>query len=358
MSFASDNVSGAAPEVLAAIAAANVGIASPYGDDPWTKQLERHMEALFEHSLSVLPVSSGSAANALILASMAPPWGAIYCHRDAHINIDECGAPEFFSGGAKVVPLAGANGKLRPDSLADALARSGVGDVHRVQPAALSISQPTEVGTVYTPHEIQALTDLAHHHGMRVHLDGARLANAVARLGCQPADTTWRVGVDALAFGGTKNGAICAEAAVFFDVDAATSVQYRRKRAGHLMCKMRYCSAQLDALITDGLWIRHATHANRLAAQLADGLAGVPGVRLVYPTEVNEVFVEIPRAMIDGLLADGFHFYPPDADGVVRLVTSFDSREADVTAIVAAAARHAAEHSGHPAASGRSQRAI
>ena len=351
MSFASDNVSGAAPEILAAIAAANIGTALPYGDDPWTKRLEQHMATLFAHDLSVLPVSTGSAANALILASMVPPWGAIYCHRDAHINIDECGAPEFFSGGAKIVPLAGGNGKLHPDALADALARSGAGDVHRVQPAALSISQPTEAGTVYTPAEIQSLADLAHNHGMRVHLDGARLANAVAWLGCHPADTTWRAGVDALSFGGTKNGAVCAEAAVFFDVGAAVGAQFRRKRAGHLMCKMRYCSAQLDALITDGLWIRHATHANRLAAQLADELSRVPGVRLVYPADVNEVFVEMPRTVIDGLLADGFQFYPPDVDGVVRLVTSFDSREADVAAFVAAADHYAVQHSGRSPAS-------
>jgi threonine aldolase len=341
VNFASDNVSNAAPEILAAIASANVGTALPYGEDTWTERLQTRMQGLFEHPATVVPVATGTAANALILATMAAPWGAIYCHADAHINIDECGSPEFYSGGAKIVPLAGIHGKISPTALADALRRAGAGDVHRVQPAALSISQPTELGTVYSPQEIRALADLAHAHGLRVHLDGARFANAVAQLGCEPAATTWRVGVDAMSFGGTKNGAVCAEAAVFFDAQLLQTAYYRRKRAGHLMCKMRYCSAQLEALITNGLWLRHASRANRAAAQLGDGLATVPGVRLVHPVEVNEVFVEMPSAMIQEILAEGFFFYPPDPDGVVRLATSFNSREADVAALVDAARRHA-----------------
>ena len=341
VNFGSDNVSGAAPEVLAAISAANAGSALPYGDDPWTERLQAKMMVLFDHPrpVTVLPVITGTAANALVLATMTPPWGAIYCHVESHVYLEECGAPEFFSGGAKLVPLPGAHGKLTPDVVAQALARSGAGDVHRVQPAVLSITQPTEAGTIYSPGEIRALADLAHSHGLKVHMDGARLANAVARLSCDPADITWRAGVDGMSFGGTKNGAVSAEAAIFFDSSAVPAARYLRKRAGHLFCKMRYSSAQLEALITDGLWIRHAAHANRLASELADGLARVPGVRLVHPVQVNEVFLEIPHPVIEALLAAGFYFYPPDPSGVVRLVTSFDTRESDVTSFVAVALR-------------------
>jgi threonine aldolase len=344
VNFGSDNISGAALEVLAAISAANAGSALPYGDDPWTKRLQVKLTVLFDHPdpVTVLPVITGTAANALVLATMTPPWGAIYCHADAHVYLDECGAPEFFSGGAKLVPLPGSHGKLTPDVVAYALARSGAGDVHSTQPAVLSITQPTEAGTIYSPGEIRALTDLAHSHGLRVHMDGARLANAVARLGCRPGDITWRAGVDGMSFGGTKNGAVSAEAAIFFDSSDAPAARHLCKRAGHLFSKMRYSSAQLEALITDGLWIRHAAHANRLASQLAEGLMRVPGVRVVHPVEVNEVFVEIPRSVIEALLTAGFYFNPPDPNGVVRLVTSFDTREPDVASFVAVALRHAA----------------
>jgi threonine aldolase len=343
VNFGSDNVTGAAPEVLAAINAANVGAASPYGDDPWTLRLQAAMTAMFGHPrpIVVLPVNTGTAANALALATTTPPWGAIYCHLEAHIYVEECGAVEFYSGGAKLIPLPGQHGKLTPEVLREALARAGVGDVHRVQPAALSISQPTEAGTIYKPEEIRALTDLAHTRGLRVHMDGARFANAVARLGCEPADITWRVGIDSLSFGGTKNGAVSAEAAVFFDSAAIGAATYIRKRAGQLLSKMRYSSAQLGALINDGLWIRHAEHANRLASMLAEGLARLPGVRLVHPVEVNEVFLEIPPSIATALLAAGFFFYPPDPNGVTRLVTSFDTREADVESFVSVASRHA-----------------
>jgi threonine aldolase len=344
VNFGSDNVSTAAPQLLSAISAANVGAAAPYGDDPWTERLQVEMTDLFDHDspIAVLPVNTGTAANALALATMTSPWSAIYCHELAHIYVEECGAVEFYSGGAKLIPLPGPHGKLTPDVLNEALARAGVGDVHRVQPAALSISQPTELGTIYKPGEIKALADLAHANGLRVHMDGARLANAVARLGCKPADITWRAGIDALSFGGTKNGGVSAEAAIFFDSTATRQAIYIRKRAGQLSSKMRYCSAQLLALISDGLWIRHAAHANRLASALAEGLARVPGVRLVHPVEVNEVFLEIPRSITEALLAEGFFFYPPDPNGITRLVTSFDTRESDVASFVSVASRHGA----------------
>jgi threonine aldolase len=341
VNFASDNVVGAAPEVLAALAAANQGPAIPYGADPWTERLEIRVSAVFEHAAAVFPVSTGSAANALALAALSPPYGAIYSYEGAHVQIDECGAPEFYTGGAKLVSLPGAHGKLTPETVARALADGGAGDVHHVQPAALSITEATEAGTVYTPVEVRALAAVAHAHGLRVHMDGARLANAVVALGCAPADVTWRAGVDVVSLGGTKNGAIAAEAVIFFDPSLAATVGYRRKRGGHLLSKMRYCAAQLDALLTDGLWLRHAAHANRLAARLGAGLARVQGARLMHPVDANEVFATLPMPMIDGLLADGFYFYRYPPGDVVRFVTAFDTVEAHVDALLESAHRHA-----------------
>lgn len=341
MNFASDNVVGVAPEVLAALTAVNRGPAIPYGSDPWTEDLEEQVAAVFEHSVSVFPVSTGTAANALALAVIAPPYGSIFCHEGAHVHIDECGAPEFYSGGAKVVPLPGAHGKLLPETFASALAAGGAGDVHHVQPAALSVTQATEAGTVYSPVELETLTAVARARQLRVHMDGARLANAVVALGCRPADITWRAGVDVVSLGGTKNGALAAEAVIFFDPALAASVGYRRKRGGHLLSKMRFCSAQLGALLTDGLWLRHAARANRLAARLGEGLAQVRGVALVHPVDANEVFATLPLSMIDGLLADGFYFYRYPPGNVVRLVTAFDTVEGHVDALLASAHRHA-----------------
>ena len=294
MNFCSDNVAGAAPEILAALAAANRGAAMPYGADAVTARLQRKVAEIFETEVAVFPVATGSAANSLALSVMAPPYGAIYCHEAAHINVDECGAPEFFTGGAKLVDLAGADGKLHAGDLAAALAGAGAGIVHHVQPAAISLTQASECGTVYSPHELHEIADLARANGLKLHLDGARFANAVAGLGCSPADLTWRAGVDALSLGATKNGALAAEAVVFFDRALAAAFGYRRKRAGHLFSKMRFLSAQLEAYLSDDLWLRNARHANRLADRLAQGLAGLPGARLVYPVQANEVFVALP----------------------------------------------------------------
>src|SRR6185312_1799022 len=248
---------------------------------------------------AVFPVATGTAANALALAALTPPWGAIYCHEAAHIQSDECGAPEFFAAGAKLLPLAGEDAKLMPATVEAALLERGV--VHHVQPSALSISQATEAGTLYRPAEIAALGALARRHGLALHMDGARFANAVAALGCAPADLTWRAGVDALSFGATKNGALAAEAVIFFDPAKAADLAYRRKRAGHLFSKMRFLSAQLDAYLADGLWLRNARHANAMAARLGQGLARLPGARLVHPVEANEVFVELAEASIAAL---------------------------------------------------------
>lgn len=339
MNFRSDNVAGIAPEILAAIAAANTGTAPSYGADAITERLERRVAELFEHEVAVFPVATGTAANALALATLAPAWGAIYCHEASHVQADECGAPEFFAGGAKLLPLPGADAKLAPETVAGALLERGV--VHHVQPAALSISQATEAGTLYRPSEIAALADLARRNGLGFHMDGARFANAVAALGCRPADLTWRAGIDVLSLGATKNGALAAEAVVFFTPERAAEFGFRRKRGGHLFSKMRFLSAQLDAYLADGLWLRLAARANQMAARLSSGLAVLPGARLRHPTEANEVFVELPEPAIAALAAAGVGFYRwgGSASSCLRLVTAFDTRAADVDAAIAAAAR-------------------
>lgn len=335
--FASDNVTGIAPEILAAITAANGGAVPSYGEDAITQRLTAKLAALFEHEVAVLPVATGTAANVLCLSALVPPWGAIFCTEEAHIAVDETNAPEFYTGGAKLVPLPSRDGKLDPALLASKLP-GGLGIVHHAQPAAISLTQATEAGTVYRPAEIEALADIAHRHGLAVHMDGARFANAVSFLGVAPADITWRAGIDALSFGASKNGALAAEAIIFFDPEKACDLGYRRKRGGHLFSKMRFLSAQLEAYIDGDLWLRNAAHANRAAARLATGLAQLPEVRLRYPVEANEIFIELPEPVIAGLLAEGFYFYRWDGN-CIRLVTAFDTEDGAVDALIAAARR-------------------
>ena len=337
MNFRSDNITGVAPEILAAIAAANAGSAPAYGEDAVTGRLAAAVAAVFEHEVAVFPVATGTAANALALASLTPVWGAIYCHEAAHIQTDECGAPEFFAGGAKLLPLPGADGKLTPAVVEAALTEPGF--VHHVQPAVVSISQATEAGTLYRPAEIAALGSLARARGLALHMDGARFANAVAALGCSPAELTWRAGVDALSLGATKNGALAAEAVVFFDPARAEGFAYRRKRGGHLLSKMRFFSAQLEAYLADGLWLRNAAQANRMAALLAAGLEALPGARLRHPVEANEVFIELPEAVIAALEAAGAGFYRWGGAGssCLRLVAAFDTEPGAVAKLLAAA---------------------
>jgi threonine aldolase len=340
MNFASDNVTGIAPEILAAIAAANDGAAASYGDDPITLRVEARMAEIFEHEVAVFPVATGTAANALSLAALTPPWGAVFCHEQSHIVVDEANAPEFFSAGAKLVPLAGADGKLSAETI-ERLLPGGLGVVHHSQPAAVSLTQASECGTVYRPAEVAAIAAIAHRHGLAVHMDGARFGNALAYLGCSPAEITWRAGVDALSFGATKNGALAAEAIVFFDPAKAQSLAFRRKRAGHLFSKMRFLSAQLDAYLADGLWLRQATHANAMAARLARGLAQLPESRLRHPVEANELFIELPEPVIAGLLDAGFKFYRwdgPDST-CIRLVTAWNTAAEAVDALIAAAGK-------------------
>jgi threonine aldolase len=344
MNFASDNVVGAAPEILAALIEANQGAAMPYGGDADTQRVCSRLSEVFETEVTVFPVATGSAANALALSVLSPPFGAIYCHTDAHINIDECGAPEFYTGGAKLVTLEGRHGKLPAADLASRLAQAGVGVVHHVQPAAVSITQATEAGTVYSIAEIKAIAQVAQAHQLPLHMDGARFANALVRLGCTPAEMTWKAGVDVLSFGATKNGAIAAEAVIFFKPELVKSFSYRRKRGGHLFSKMRFLSAQLEAYLQDELWLRLATHANQMADRLSQRLAELPGVTLAHPVEANEIFAYLPEAMIAGLLAEGFYFYrwtASEAGTLVRLVTAFNTKEEDVEAFLNVAQRYA-----------------
>ena len=336
MRFYSDNTATACPEILAAIGEANQGLAVAYGDDPWTQRLDAVLGAFFGAEVRAFAVATGTAANSLSLATVCPPYGAIYAHQEAHIATDECGAPGFFSGGAQLALLRGEHGKLLPGTFAAALSARPV-DVHSVQPAALSLTQATELGTVYQPAEIAALSKLAHGRGLKVHLDGARFANALAFLDCHPADVTWRAGVDVLSFGATKNGALAAEAVVFFDSGLVRDFELRRKRAGHLLSKSRYVAAQLLAYVESGVWKRNAQRTNRLAQDI--GRAA--GASLLHPVEANEVFVKLGVQRRQGLRAAGFEFYDwgPESAGEARFVVSWDQPEADVPALCAALGR-------------------
>lgn len=330
MRFFSDNAAAACPEAMAAIAAAN-RLDTAYDGDAWSLRLDAAFSALFERDVTALWVATGTAANSLALAALCPPFGGIVCHRDAHIETDECGAPEFYTGGAKLLLGDGPGAKLTPAAVAALL--DGVrADVHQVQPAVLSVTNATEYGRVYTPAETAALGALARDRGLRFHLDGARFANAVARLGCAPAELSWRAGVDALSFGFTKNGALAAEALILFDPALADQIRIRRKRAGHLLSKGRYLAAQLLALLENDLWLRNAAAANAAA----DRLAGAAGEgRLLHPVEANEVFIRVSPEEASRLRAQGFDFYDW-GPGEARLVTSWDSELADVDALAAA----------------------
>jgi threonine aldolase len=342
MNFASDNVTSISPAIMTALTAANNGTAMPYGADKYTLQLQQQFNQIFETEVTVFPVATGSAANALALSVMTPPFGAIYCHQQSHINVDECGAPEFYTGGAKLVTLPGAEGKIQADTLTDVLNNAGAGVVHHVQPAVVSITQASEAGTVYTLDEIKAIAEITQAHNLLLHMDGARFANAIVSLGCTAADLTWRAGVDVLCFGATKNGAMAAEAVVFFNQSLAQTFSYRRKRSGHLFSKMRFLSAQLSAYLQDDLWLTNALHANKMAQMLVQGLVGLAGVKLCHPVEANEVFMELPETVVVSLLADGFIFYrwQSEISSIVRLVTAFNTEEADVKAFIEATQRY------------------
>jgi threonine aldolase len=340
--FTSDNVTAVCDAIMAAISSANAGAAPAYGGDGFTEKLHTVASEAFDTPVAIFPVTTGTAANALALAQIVPPYGAVYCHDAAHIVTDECGAPEFFTGGAKTMGLPAADGKITPQQVANAIAYAQEMGVHHVKPGALSLSQATEWGTVYQPGEVAALAAVAKRHGLPVHMDGARFANALAHLGCTPAEATWKSGVDVLSLGATKNGALCAEAVVFFDPARARDFERRRKQAGHLWSKLRFVSAQLLAYFAHGLWLDNARHANAMASALAQGLRKIEGASLLQSVDANEVFVALPEASVAALERQGFGFYRwplcATAKGVaIRLVTSYATPRGHVDEFLAAA---------------------
>jgi threonine aldolase len=325
--FRSDNVGGVAPELLEAIIAANTGAAAPYGDDAHTRAMNERFRAVFEHDLTALPIATGTGANCIALGGLANPYGAIYCHETAHINVYECGAPEFFTG-AKLVGLPGADYKLDAAGLEQSLALAGRGNPTRVQPFALNLTQPTDFGTLYTLDELRALSAIAHRHGLLVHLDGARFANAIAALGCTPAAMTWRAGVDIVSFGATKNGAMNAEAVLVFDPAIAARLPYLMKRGGQVLSKARFVSAQLERYLADDRWLDRARCANSVAAELAARLRAIPGVELVGKVEINMLFVRLPARAITALDRGPFRYYKLGLDQ--RFVCRHDQEQAGI----------------------------
>ena len=333
--FASDNTAGICPEALAALAEANAGQVPSYGDDALTARAKKLFADVFEIKCDVFFVFNGTAANALVLAALCQRHHAILCHALSHVETDECGAPEFFTGGSKVLPIDAPHAKLRPVDLAPALHR-GHG-VHFPKIRAVSLTQSTELGTVYTPDELRSLTDWAHAHGLAVHVDGARFANAAAAAGPRgksPADLTWRAGVDVLCFGGTKNGLLTTEAVVFFNRDLAREFDYRVKQSGQLASKMRFAAAQWVAILRDGAWLRHAAHANRQAQALAAGLRQL-GFKLIAPVEASGVFVEFSPPVVQALEARGWHFYKFIGEHGYRLMCSWETQDTDIAAFLA-----------------------
>ncbi len=327
--FASDNVTGACPEVLDAILKSNDDDKTPYGNDKLSINLKDKFSEIFEKEVIVFPAASGTAANALALSTITPSFGNIYCHRLSHINVDECGAPEFYTGGAKLINLNGINGKIMAAELDNSI--SGKGIVHHTQPSSVSISQLCETGVTYKLDEIKNISDVAHKHNLSIHMDGARFANALVSLNCSPAEMTWKSGIDVLSFGATKNGCLAAEAIIFFKSELVGNMPFLMKRAGHLLSKMRFVSAQLDAYITNDVWLKNAKHANAMGKKLSQGLQLHKSIELAYPTEANEVFVKIPKYLIDQLNSHGYKINDDEwEDKAVRLVAAWNTNPSDI----------------------------
>ena len=339
--FASDNISSACPEVMEALAKANEANSPSYGEDPWTRDLAIRLGEIFETPVTVFPVTTGTAANALALSTLTPAFGKIFCHELAHINTDECGAPELFTGGAKLIDMPGANGRITAKALEETI--YGAGNVHHAQPASVSITQACESGTVYSIEEIEAIAAVAHSHNLSMHMDGARFANALATLGVTPAQMTWQAGIDVLSFGGTKNGCLAAEAVVFFKPELVGDFPFLQKRAGQLLSKSRFISSQFAGYLADDVWMRNARQANAMAQRLSKGLADLPGLELAYPTQSNEVFVVMPAALIDRLSATGLAINDEELDGkAVRFVAAWNTTESEVDALLAVLSDHCA----------------
>jgi threonine aldolase len=346
MNFASDNGAGVAPEILDAIVASSRVNAPAYGADDYTAKAQARLSNVFETEVAAFLVATGTAANALALSALVKPWDAVFCHEEAHIHDDECGAPELFTGGAKLVGIAGEGGKITADGLKETLERFPRGLVKSSQPGALSLSQATEAGTVYGVTEVSELSSIAHRNGIGVHMDGARFANALVSAKATPADMTWRAGVDILTLGATKNGALACEAVMFFDPSRAENFAFQRKRGGQTLSKGRFLGAQMEAYLADGLWLRLAERANSSARRLARALAATPGVRIAWPTEANEVFVIAPNALIERWRAAGARLHewttrslapenvPRTGETLVRLVTSFETASTEIDRLI------------------------
>lgn len=331
--FGSDNCAGMCPEAWEALARANGGSAASYGDDAWTARAAKRVRELFEHDGEIFFVFNGTAANALGIAALARSYHAVILHAHAHAEADECGAPEFFTGGAKLRLAEGRHGKLDP-RVVDRMASEGR-SLHFPPASALGITQSTEAGTVYTVRELDALRAVAGRHRLRIHMDGARLANAVAALGVRPAELTWKRGVDVLSLGGVKNGLAVGELVVFFDRKLAAEFEYRCKQAGQLSSKMRFLAAPWVGLLESGAWLRNAAHANTCAGRLAAGLKRIPGIRIVEPVQANEIFLRFPARTRRRLLSRGWGFHAFPAMGVDRLMCSWATTGGDIEALLA-----------------------
>ncbi|WP_321333743.1 low specificity L-threonine aldolase [Breoghania sp.] len=346
MYFASDNWAGASDQVMAALSSANDGFAPAYGADDLTRRVEARFSEIFEREVAVFFVATGSAANALALSLSSKPGGAIFCQDEAHVAVDECGCPEFMTGASKLVRIQGPNGKITPEGFAKAMSAFQDGFVHHGRPQAVTITQSTEIGTVYTLDEIAAIKAVADTRAIPLHMDGARFANALVSLGVSPADMTWKAGVDVLSFGGTKNGCWCAEAVVVFDKDKAGELEWLRKRAGQLFSKSRFISAQFDGYLANDHWLDMARHSNAMAQKLADAVEASSTARLPARPQANETFIVVKKARIPAMREAGAAFYEWPADGLapdqalkadeelIRLVTSFRTREADIDAFM------------------------
>jgi threonine aldolase len=342
LNLASDNVTGMSDAVMAALIKANEGSEPAYGADQWTAQAEKLLAEIFEHEVFVSLVATGTGANALALAALTPPWGAIFCHQESHVLDDECGAPEMFTDGAKLVGVPGTGGKLTCEALQPVVSHFTPGVIKSVQPAALSISQVTEAGTVYTLDEIKALCAFAHQRHLKVHLDGARFGNALVSIGATPAEMTWKAGVDVVTFGATKNGALACEAIIFFHKSHAENMQFRRKRGGHTVSKGRILGAQMVGYLEHNHWIDNARHANAMAHSLTQGLQALPFARLPWPTQANEVFVVVPKAKAKILSDAGIRAAPWDSvslpegfkvgdnEAFLRFVMSFKTQTREI----------------------------
>jgi threonine aldolase len=331
--LASDNYAGLCPEALTALQEANLGHAPGYGDDRWTAEAADGLRALFEVDCDVYFAFNGTAANSLALASLTQSYHSVICHETAHVETDECGAPEFFSNGTKVLTLPGEGGKVTPAGIHHLVEKRS--DIHYPKPRVVSITQATEQGTIYSLEEVRAVGEAARALGLRVHMDGARFANAVAALGCAPADVTWRAGVDVLCFGGTKNGMAVGDAVIFFDRKLSEEFAYRCKQAGQLASKMRFLSAPWVGLLRGGAWLRHAAHANAMAARLHELVMDLPGVAVRRAPEANSLFVDLPPGVADAVRARGWRFYDFIAGAGSRLMTAWDTQPGDLEAFAA-----------------------